>query len=42
MNFWEVFGCGMFIGVFVGIGIAYLLNMVGEKIRSKKLVEVGD
>jgi len=35
MNFWEVFVCGICIGVFVGIWVAYLLNMMGEKRRSK-------
>jgi hypothetical protein len=30
MNFWEVFGFGVFIGIFVGIWIAYAIVKLGE------------
>lgn len=36
MNFWEVFGFGVFIGTFVGIWIAYGLLKLGEWRRTNE------
>lgn len=30
MNFWEVFGVGVFVGIAIGIWIAYAILKIGE------------
>jgi len=31
MSCWEIFGCGIFVGVFIGIWIAYILTIVKKE-----------